>query len=204
MVNFGDISMSLDQEVIQEKIILATITCIEKEGIAGVTIRKIANEANVNSAAISYYFGSKDVLIDAALKQTLKEAFVTNLKEKLEQTGNNYKRAFRAFLVELLWGMHEYPGLTKAHFHEPLIHNNYRGLIIKKFTIFLDDLTEMAKEVLSEQKDEKMKIAIVQIISALMLPGLMPKLFYKFSGLDFSKSEDREKYVDELLGHYLE
>ena len=196
--------MSLDQEAIQGKIILATINCIEKEGMAGVTIRKIADAANVNSAAISYYFGSKDSLIDAALKQTLKEAFVTNLQEKLEQTGKNHKRALRAFLVEFLWGMNEYPGLTKAHLNEPLFHNNYRGLIVKKFTIFLDDLTEIAKEVLAEKNDEKMKMAIVQIISALMLPGLMPKIFYKFMGLDFSKTEDREKYVDELLSYYLE
>ena len=196
--------MSSDQEAVQGKIILATINCIEKEGIAGVTIRKIAKAANVNSAAISYYFGSKEALIDAALKQTLKEAFVTNLQEKLEQTGDDYKLSLRAFLTEFLWGMNEYPGLTKAHLNEPLFHNNYRGLIVKRFTIFLDDLTEIAKEVVIEQNEEKLKMVVVQIISALMLPGLMPKIFYKFMGLDFSKTEDREKYVDELLNNYLE
>ena len=38
----------------KSKIIAATIDCIEREGIQTLTIRKIAREAGVNSAAINY------------------------------------------------------------------------------------------------------------------------------------------------------
>ena len=40
----------------REKIILAAIGCIEKDGLRRVTIRGIARAAGANSAAISYYF----------------------------------------------------------------------------------------------------------------------------------------------------
>ena len=58
-----------------QNIIEATIVCIEKYGLDHVTIRKISEEANVNSAAISYYFRSKEALIKQVMKITLENAF---------------------------------------------------------------------------------------------------------------------------------
>ncbi len=58
-----------------QNIIEATIVCIEKYGLDHVTIRKISEEAAVNSAAISYYFRSKDALIKQVMQITLENAF---------------------------------------------------------------------------------------------------------------------------------
>jgi TetR/AcrR family transcriptional regulator len=67
------------------KLIEAAIPLLAEKGLAGVSIRELAEAANVNSALISYYFGGKDGLYLGVLEElfspadTLVEAF-----EKLE------------------------------------------------------------------------------------------------------------------------
>ena len=50
--------MEYASDSMEEKIILATIECLEKYGFQGTTIRKIAEAAGSNSAAVNYYFRS--------------------------------------------------------------------------------------------------------------------------------------------------
>jgi len=61
--------MVQDRESVKKRIIQATIICIEKDGIQSLTTRSVAKEAGVNNAAINYYFGSKDKLLEETLKQ---------------------------------------------------------------------------------------------------------------------------------------
>ena len=59
----------------EERIVVAAIECVEEYGLHGTTIRRIAQKAGVNSAAISYYFRSKEKLLDRAMQDALKNAF---------------------------------------------------------------------------------------------------------------------------------
>lgn len=53
------------------EIIAATIAVLAREGLSDTTTRKIAAEAGVNQAMISYYFGGKDELLFAALEELM-------------------------------------------------------------------------------------------------------------------------------------
>ncbi|GJM80880.1 hypothetical protein HMSSN139_33760 [Paenibacillus sp. HMSSN-139] len=55
----------------KQNIIQATLELIKTEGADQVTLRKITAAANVNLALVNYYFGSKDNLINEALKLLL-------------------------------------------------------------------------------------------------------------------------------------
>lgn len=65
------------------KLIEAAIPLFSEKGLAGVSIRELAEAANVNSALISYHFGGKDGLYLGALEKlfspvtTLLDAFET-------------------------------------------------------------------------------------------------------------------------------
>lgn len=50
----------------KDLILQTTLELIKNEGIEQVTVRKIANRANVNAALINYHFGSKDKLLNDA------------------------------------------------------------------------------------------------------------------------------------------
>ncbi|MDP3130467.1 MAG: TetR/AcrR family transcriptional regulator, partial [Bacillota bacterium] len=52
----------------EERIKRATLVCIEENGLDGTTVRVIAAKADLNPAAVNYYYRSKERLIEEALR----------------------------------------------------------------------------------------------------------------------------------------
>jgi AcrR family transcriptional regulator len=194
--------MSEQDKSIREKIIIAAINCIEKDGIQSVTIRGIAKEAMVNSAAINYYFGTKEKLLNEALKRTLDE-LTGMIGEIIEVKKNNPYEALQEFFKAFIEGMFRWPGIVKAHLYNPYIHNSYQGPFVKQFNTFLNDLMDKIRPLISAENKKELKLSVVQIISALMFSVMLPDLFREFAGIDFHDQARREKYVNHLLKHYL-
>ena len=69
---------------------------------------------------------------------------------------------------------------------------------------FLSDLLSRIKEIKVKNKEKDLKITVVQIMSAVMLPALMPKLFRSFAKINFEDAGTREAYVANLLDHFFE
>ena len=99
---------------IKQKIILKAIECIEQEGIQGASVRKIADHAGVNVAAINYHFGSKEHLLNIVMNATLNESFVNNIKDYEDLWESETKKALRLFLEDTLEGTINYPNKCRA------------------------------------------------------------------------------------------
>lgn len=194
--------MGTDEKAIRERIVIATIECIEVEGLPGLTVRKIAQRARVNVAAINYYFGNKVKLIDIALHQTLDEAFVNMIKEELNVANRTPREALKAFFKTMLEGELRYPGITKAHLFKPLMQNEYRTIFVERANRFLRDLTDRVAVFFPDQERREIQLGLIQIIAALMFIGLMPQLFKSSVGLDFTDAADRDAYIDLLIQRY--
>lgn len=187
----------------KEKIILAAIDFINREGIQAVTIRGIAGQAGVNSAAINYYFGSKEKLINTALNRTLDE--MTKMPaENLDRDDLKPRERLQLFLETFMSGAIKWPGITKAHLYNPLMQNNYKTLFVKRFNSLMNELTEKIKQLKLKPKGNDFKMMVLQMMSAVILPGIMPNIFHNFYRIDFSKEEIRKKYLSELIDHYFE
>ncbi len=185
----------------KEKIIFAAVDLIERNGLHKLTMRSISKQAGVNVAAINYYFGSKEILIDEALKLTLKNAFIDPVDE-LKTAEHTVYSALEKILCEWFEGVIKYPGISKAHIYEPLINNKYEGLFTGELRNFLNRVYGFLKPLAKGTKGEILKIAITQMISAVVFTGLMPDLYRGFLTLDFQKPGDRRKYIKILLDSY--
>ena len=71
----------------QKQIILTAERLFYEKGYEGTSVRDIADEAGVNIAMISYYFGSKEKLMEALFAQR-----TTHIKLKVESLLQNDKR----------------------------------------------------------------------------------------------------------------
>ncbi len=190
--------MNKSEETTREKIILATINCIERDGLHSVTIRKIAQEAQVNVAAINYHFRSKENLLNETQKYTLNSAF-SDWEEMLENKEKDLRSILEFIGKDCLQGAIRYPGVTKAHFYNPFIRNDYQGMAMKRLLVFLNQLLNKIKS-LHPQKDEtKIELSIMQYISAIFFPALLPDIFRDFSEIDFQDPEKRDIYVKHLI-----
>lgn len=186
----------------EEKIINAAIQCIEKYGIKDTTIRKIAKEADVNSAAISYYFRNKDNLIEIAMEYTLKNAFDWNDFIEFDELPS--KERVVAIVNSLIEGSFNFPGITRAHFYDTIVNNNYNTHAVKKINRFLNEMKENLKARGTERKDIELRFAIMQIaISTILFTALIPEFFEDFGGFKLSDKEYRLKYIKYMVDRLL-
>ncbi|MHB8095480.1 MAG: TetR/AcrR family transcriptional regulator [Candidatus Aminicenantales bacterium] len=186
---------------VEEKIILAAIACVADQGLQSLTIRRVAEMAGVNSAAINYYFRSKDKLVAIVLSRTMRE-MITLPEEILADATLGSKERVVRFFNALMDGVILYPGITIAHIYEPLVHRRYASEFVDEFNRFMEDTAgRIAK--LIDGPDENLKTAVIQIVSAVIFPSLMPKMFKSYAPLDLEKAEDRSRYVELLVSRLL-
>jgi len=79
LFNFAVEIVKMDYSDKQKQIILTAERLFSEKGYEGTSVRDIADEAGVNIAMISYYFGSKEKLMEALFEQR-----TTNIKLKVE------------------------------------------------------------------------------------------------------------------------
>lgn len=166
---------------VEDKIILATIECIEKYGISGATNRQIALAADVNIAAINYYFRTKEVLIRRCLEITLKNAFDLSDIPSLPE-GSAQERCI-AILMDLITGGYHYPGITRFHFYNLLAEGKYDALLVEHVNRFIHDLAEDLHTHGCGLAMDELNLALTQIVSAIFLLILAPNLFEHQHGI---------------------
>ncbi|MCX7771930.1 MAG: TetR/AcrR family transcriptional regulator [Clostridia bacterium] len=177
----------------EQKILIAAINCIEKYGPEGATIRRIADEAGVNSAAISYYYRSKDKLIERAMEQSLANGFDPG--DYAEYQNEPAKKRLEMVLLRLVEGAYTYPGLTRAHFFDVFMKQDYTNPAVAKINDFFKSLLgdlKTSKEITTED----LELGLMQIAAAaFLLPALMPDLFEGFSGYDLKDRVKLKAYI---------
>jgi len=193
--------MDEKSSAIEERIIQATIDCIESYGIPGATNRRIASTAGVNIAAINYYFRSKDVLIRRCMEITLKNAF--DLGDIAPMLGLSAQERCIAILVELITGGLQFPGITRAHFFNLMTKGQYDDLLVERINRFVDDLTVDLQNRGCKLATNELKVALTQIMSTVILNILAPTLFEQQPGANLRDPDTCRAYVTRLVGKLL-
>jgi TetR/AcrR family transcriptional regulator, regulator of cefoperazone and chloramphenicol sensitivity len=186
----------------RDKIVYATIDCIEKFGISSLTIRSIAKEAGVNSAAINYYFRSKDLLIAEAVRTSLHHAF-SDWERYIGDPSLSPVERFRGFLTDFFEGCMRFPGMMRAYLFESAMQEHYGGLFLPRFNVLLDKFVEGLRESGPDVPEAGIRYSVVQIISAITFAVLSPDFFNDFLGKGFKDEQVRTEYIDHLLKIYL-
>lgn len=186
----------MDEQKAEEKIVNAAIECIEKFGIQGTTNRKIAEIAGINSAAINYYFRSKDALIRRVMDVTLDNAFDWSDFSAYEKYPPVDKVV--AIFGDLIDGGLQYPGLTRSHFYELITGGNYDSLVVDRFAGFVQNLSnDLEKSKIGLPKEE-LDLACMQIASAVLMMILTPEVFKKQFDFDMHNAGQREQFLTRL------
>ena len=188
---------------VQKRIVEAAISCIEKDGLAGATIRGIARKAGVNSAAISYYFRSKEALMKEALATSLENAF-GDWEVLLRQRVPDSKTRVRSVLLEVLEGSLKFPGIVKAHLYDTFINGTSRTMFITRFAKFLAALTRERGGLFPDRSVRQIGSDVVQMVSAVLLPGILPQLFRRAAGVDLTRADTRAAFVDSLIERFFQ
>jgi AcrR family transcriptional regulator len=186
---------------VKQKIVIATIECIEKEGINAVTIRSIGREANVNSAAINYYFGSKEKLIEEAFDHIQKD-FMMDFTEIINND-KDLRTTVEELLLYMLRGVVKYPNILRAIFYEPFINSKYDSIFITRLNTLCQELENKINRQHADVEGEKYKIPIIQLIGSSLFSAIFPCMFKDFSSIDLRNEEVLKDYVKKLADSFV-
>jgi AcrR family transcriptional regulator len=164
-------------------------------------IRDIAREAGVNSAAINYYFRSKDNLIQLALERSLENAFgeIVSELERMRGEGLPIRTALERVMDDYVRHVRDFPRLAYAHLRDALVNQQYDGAAVKRLNAFLEQLLEHLAPEPASARAEELRMLLMQAWGSLLLLGVLPQLFEPFLVLDFSKPEVRARFVARLF-----
>ena len=188
--------MSTISHSVEEKIVNAAIECIEQYGVSGATSRKISAAAGVNVAAINYYFRSKEVLIQKAMERTMDHAFDwSDFPDAPSLTVQ--QRCYNIF-NHLIEGGVNFPGVTRAHFHDLLSEGNYDALVVKRLIVFTRQLVDDLEAHGYKGNRADLELAVMQIMNGAFMSILVPHLYKSSLGLDLSDPDTRHRYLEKL------
>ncbi|WP_368293471.1 TetR/AcrR family transcriptional regulator [Dehalobacter sp. TBBPA1] len=184
----------------KEKIIQVVIDMIAQDGFQNITNRKIAAKAGVNAAAINYHFGSKDVLINEALKHVMDQ--LKNIFEYLKTGNEDEETQLSTFINNYIDILFKYPDIIRhmasyAIHHKPLAeHEEYLVFIqTEGFELIKNTIGKKIPEL----DDSVLSLKTLNLISGLNFPLLMGEHINHYMGVDLSNKEIRQMYKKLLL-----
>jgi len=184
----------------KDKITNVTMDLIAEEGFQNITIRKIAARAQVNIAAVNYHFGSKDAVINEALKTVTTQLMSTyailkdpglDITARLEKFLNNY--------TEVLF---RYPDIMKHMIDHAIHDSSFKEQA--DYAIFLKtEGVGLLKTAIGQlhpgQREEFHYVKTLHMLSALSWPILMGENMKGMMGIDLQDEALRKLHVQLLL-----
>ncbi len=169
----------------EQRVLIATLDCIAERGLAGTTARAIAAKADVNPAAVNYYFRSKERLVEAALRYAWSHVsedigrIMTETKGKVQS-----RKVVAQYLIE---GAVRYPNIIRAIV---LDHPALRAEAVAFFSSLLTPLS------VGREKDEGAGLGTSLLLAFTLFLGIAPEAVEELVGAHLSEPAAREKLAE--------
>lgn len=169
------------------------------------TIKDITDASNINVAAVNYYFGSKDNLVNIVLKEAITELKVKIYEELLipnvdaGKPGNTELMVNKA--VDLIYGFaEEYIGVIYLSFIGSEGQGNSTNILVNEFvtdTAFLEKLFEVFREITGINDPLKLTAKYVILFSSFSVPLFLRSVIPNVTNAKFKEYKDA--YIKELV-----
>lgn len=196
--------MSLFNEK-QIEIIVAAERLFAEEGFDGTSVRDIAKAANVNIAMISYYFGSKEKLLEALLLYRVSSMKLT--LESVSQENISPVEKMNKLIFTYVNRIHSNRCIYQIlHFE---LSNKKRELNFKEFIQLKKENLKFIEAIVKEGQEKgvysnDINIALLPtIIIGSYIHFHMNKVYY-VDLLHLDTEEKYEKYIQETLTPYIQ
>jgi len=176
----------------REKILTIAMETLKKNnGINNFTVRKIAHEAGVNLALISYYFGSRENLLYEAATNCLEEISAKMLSSQECNIGKNPTERLIIGLIDLGDFLFNNRNLAEISVMNEISQGN-NGVV----SFVLPTLKEIFK---NSKNETEIRLIALQFIIPLQVLFLYPEEYRNNHNLDISKKINRDKIVTEII-----
>lgn len=168
----GEESAASGDKATKQQILDATIALIREEGIANLTMRRIAAKAGSNLALVNYHYHSKDNLLEEATRVLISgfdDAFGALEDESLPPR-ERLLRFFKAYVGYL----RQYPGLAKQMVDQSgnILRSIHKYSQYSK-TIKRKKMLETLSGISGVTDEKRLQLMMVQLQGAVLIPIVM-------------------------------
>lgn len=179
----------------RNRIIKAAIEILgEVTDVDNITVRQIAQRANVGIGLINYHFKTKDNLLSIVVGEVMAKmatSFVT--------PGNHSELEPVAKLKKMLKELFSF-----AERHEKLVQFILTRSILSDGMQTPLFLVPALREIFADRKGEiELRIISLQIILPIQVSSINPSAFHLYSGIDLSNIDQRNSYIDALIDNLI-
>ena len=165
---------------------------LEKNDIESITVRQIANRANVGVGLVNYHFSSKDALLAEVVSERMNEIIRYDLDNA---DGLSPKEKLQTILIQLFDMGAEYLPLLQFLIRKEIEDGNMDTAL---------ELVPFLRSAFGSDTDEmKLRVLALQILFPLQMTCISPEKFKLYSGIDVLNGEERKKYVIQLIDNIL-
>lgn len=173
------------QPIRRKQLINATIQCIYRYGLLGTTVKKVSEAAGVSTGIINHYFGSKDDMLEATMREILRRHQALGI-QKLRQC-NTPESRIRA-IIDINFSAEQTDSATVCTWlafwaqamHVPALSRLQRVNTRRLYTNLLFSL----KKVLPAEEAILVAEGMAALIDGLWLRGA-----FKRQGIDAERSQ---------------
>lgn len=184
----------------RDRILEATISLLlENKDFEALTVRAIAERADVGVGLINYHFADKESLVRLAVRTFVGREIVKGYGSRNFPADSARERAILALRGPMDF-LAAFPGLSRVSvlydLTAPSAGDNSDGTLVE----LLGALEAIAPEL---SRDPSFRPRLWAALGAIHEAFLRPAAFADRTGLDFAKSEDREAYAEILVDFIL-
>lgn len=179
-----------DQDA-RNRIMKATTEILDEAGhIDQITVRQIAERANVGVGLINYHFKSKDNLLGIAVGNEMAKIAGTFLKSG-SCPGMDPVQKLKTMLKELFNYGEQHKEYLKFSVTQGILNGDMQAQLT---------LIPILREIYQDRKDEiNLRLIAMQILLPLQVTSLSPQAFHLYSGIDLFDETERNKFIDTLV-----
>ncbi len=181
------------EDKMRDAITKATFSLLEKKDMNSISIREIAKEADVNVAAISYYFSGKAGLFASMMEQYWEDlrSLCMEILAKKELSKEDAKGFCQRFLEKELRST----GILRS---EQIMYQNYEidEKTKERIELQFQAFTYLIGQCHPNCSEQSLKIKVLSLLSSLTHPAFWSEIAEKMIG---DKETFIKAYVSELV-----
>jgi len=172
------------------KVVLEMLT--EVDDVEKITVRQIAERADVGIGLINYHFSSKNKLLGIAVAE-----YMAIMAKDFITSGNHSdskpKEKLRTMLKELYNIGEQHEKLIRFTITQNILNGEMQTPLF---------LIPVLKEIFGDHEDEmNLRIIALQILLPIQVASLNPTEFHLYSGINLYDEKQRNNYIDTLVDH---
>lgn len=183
--------MAVEDINAKDKIIKATIDILNEVGEPDkITVRQIAERAEVGVGLINYHFQSKENLLYKVISDTMGQ-MATELQKPRENEDIDSVERLKTMLKELTDFGIKYSKLSRVQAAYDLLQGDMQTPLY---------LVPVLREIYGSTKDEiEIRLIAFEIITTFQAAFVNSKAFQLYTGVDINNKVQRDKIIDTII-----